>query len=194
MHRPTCGVCIVNVFLYALHLSVSSTLDLSACLTAQCVLTHVPEFLFVLLCFSCCQTSFCRHHSGPITFFPTFCEPISLCPMCFKSQHSSIILSFSFSFMQPASSPSPRHPGRTHCCTSLHLLHLCHREYLHSRGPVLFPTTVGLCYLALSESNHQIFYYSHSSINHAQFLQIDLSLMKYQILVLTDSLYSAFIL
>lgn len=194
MHRPTCGVCIVNFFLYALHLSVSSTLDLSACLTAQCVLTHVPEFLFVLLCFSCCQTSFCRHHSGPITFFPTFCEPISLCPMCFKSQHSSIILSFSFSFMQPASSPSPRHPGRTHCCTSLHLLHLCHREYLHSRGPVLFPTTVGLCYLALSESNHQIFYYSHSSINHAQFLQIDLSLMKYQILVLTDSLYSAFIL
>lgn len=55
-------------------------------------------------------------------------------------------------------------------------------------GPVLFPTTVELCYPALSESNHQIFYYSHSSINHAQFLQIDLSLMKYQILVLTDSL------
>lgn len=27
-------------------------------------------------------------------------------------------------------------------------------------GPVLFPTTVGLGYLALSESNHQIFYYS----------------------------------
>lgn len=134
MHRPTCGVCIVNFFLYALHLSVSSTLDLSACVTAQCVLTHVPEFLFVLLCFSCCQTSFCRHHSGPITFFPTFCEPISLCPMCFKSQHSSVILSFSFSFMQPAFSPSPRHPGQTHCCTSLHLLHLCHHEYLHSRG------------------------------------------------------------
>lgn len=124
MYRPTCGVCIVNFFLYALHLSVSSTLDLSACVTAQCVLTHVPEFLFVL----------CRHHSGPITFFPTFCEPISLCPMFFKSQHSSVILSFSFSFMQPAFSPSPRHPGQTHCCTSLHLLHLCHHEYLHSRG------------------------------------------------------------
>lgn len=123
---------------------------------------YLPMYLnsSLFYCFSCCQTSFCRHHSGPITFFPTFCEPISLCPMCFKSQHSSIILSFSFSFMQPASSPSPRHPGRTHCCTSLHLLHLCHREYLHSRGPVLFPTTVGLCYLALSESNHQIFYYS----------------------------------
>lgn len=72
--------------------------------------------------------------TGPITFFPTFCEPISLCPMFFKSQHSSVILSFSFSFMQPAFSPSPRHPGQTHCCTSLHLLHLCHHEYLHSRG------------------------------------------------------------
>lgn len=168
-------------------MSVSSTLDLGACVTAQCVLTHVPEFLFVLL-----VSHAVKLHFVYITLAHSLSSPPSV------SQSASVPCALSLSTLllfchlvsHSCSLPSPH----LHVTLVRHIVVQASTCFISATtstytpgGPVLFPTTVGLCCVASSESNHQIFYYSHSSINHVQLLQIDLSLMKYQILVLTDS-------
>lgn len=125
------------------------------------VLTRFPAFLHSWAA-SLLLDHFFHHYLWSSNFISLFSESISLCSLCFKSWCS----------LWPASTTSRFHFVRSDTLVRVHLLYLHHHQQRLDSRVVLsyFPPLVRvLCYVASSESNHQIVYYPNSALQHIEF-------------------------
>lgn len=105
----------------------------SACFPWCLATSLFYHLLFPLLLNSILTSLNQSNHILAFCFFFFFFRPISRYSVCIKSQGSSIILAFRFSFVQPTSSPSAPHPSYSALHPSCHR-HLHHKQLLDSGG------------------------------------------------------------